>query len=202
MILREKYTLCREEAIENDSSYAPGTYVIMLSGRNAATATPPKILRWLHVLLFNLQETDIVSLYREKEVGKWLLKLTMSAVSKYAEQLDNLVKDMPDKEVSMVIVLIAKGRIKGYIKWVPFTFRQKCLEKIVKKITGDNQTVITRDQLRNIWFFQFTPGPKEIPHYLDLEVAGENKTQLAVVYLPGRKTACLMCGEDTHWESK
>jgi hypothetical protein len=87
------------------------------------------------------------------------------------------------------------------IKWVPFAFRQKCLEGIVKKMTGDEKTVITRNEPRNLWFFQFTTGPKEIPHYLDLEVAGEINMKQAIVYLPGRKTACLMFGEDTHWEN-
>jgi hypothetical protein len=202
MLLRDKYTVSREEAFENDSWYAFGTYVIRVSGRDAVKATPLQILRWLDKVLQDFQQHDTRSLYREKEAGKWFLVLTAAAVEKHKEQLRDLVKDVPGEEISITIVPVEKDRIKGCIKWVPFGFRHKCLEGIVKKMTGDDKTVLTRDEPRNLWFFQFSPGLKEIPHYLDLEVAGESNSKQALVYLPGRKTACLMCGEDTHWENK
>jgi hypothetical protein len=200
MLLRETYRVNKEEALGGNSLYGP-TYIISLSGKDAPRASHLQIVKWLHSLL-NMSETSIESLYREKEVNRWYLVLSQTARSAYKDKLENFCKVLQEENITIEIYPIEKDRVKGTIQWVPYMFRQPCLDKICKQMTGDPDTVLTKDKRRNIWFFQYRPSVKEVPHYLDLEVEGESTTKVALVTLPGRKTACLACGEDSHWESR
>jgi hypothetical protein len=98
---------------------------------------------------------------------------------------------------------LGKQRKKLTLKYLSPKMKQPEVEKLARYLTGDHNAEAFRYTTAppGEWKVLYSPE-REIPHYLSLGVEGDTERYVAHVYIPGRRMACLHCGEDSHWSNR
>ena len=87
------------------------------------------------------------------------------------------------------------------LHWVPPTFQHELVRKIFTTFCSDNEVTSIRNQRApnsDRWSALVNLEEVDIPHYVRLAIDDGSSINV-MVSVPGRKTACKLCGCSDHW---
>jgi hypothetical protein len=105
------------------------------------------------------------------------------------------------------IVHREKEKFRGFLNWLPSTLTERYAQLIAADVSVDPNAEVHRvKRQRDKRCFKYEPVKGfEIPHYVNLTLTDDEEevyVNRVWVTLSGRRTLCLFCQQDTHWDSK
>ncbi len=190
-----------------DEMHYPNTICVTVTGHYASKSTVQEILSELpHITNNYITERDIDMIYRLELPFKFYLKLKNDS---YKEIEKVHLNSSTNRGKTFTIEDASRRSVQVTLHWVPPTFSNHNCNILLKKYipygielddihwsypdavkTPDRRT--TRIEVRK---------DVELPHYFRIGGESPFKDSLIMVSIPGRKTRCKICLEDTHWHS-
>ena len=183
-----------------DGLHFQNTMSVTMTGTGAARIPFDKIRRHLpHVLKGDINYNDFVTGYRLELPFKFYF------VMKPHVDIDRLHgTQFQIGECTGVIQNANCEDTKVTIHWVPVTFGPDMVKRVVGTFSGDQEVTSIRQMdapYADKWTVMLNVRNLDVPHYVTLEVDGEKRLNMMVT-VPGRKTACKLCGLTSHWFSQ
>uniref|UniRef100_A0A0B7B6G3 CCHC-type domain-containing protein n=1 Tax=Arion vulgaris TaxID=1028688 RepID=A0A0B7B6G3_9EUPU len=147
----------------------------------------------------------VTSVYLFENPHKWFATLSSAAHIQHYQRIHGTTFQLQDSELAVTIEHLEKEKSKGVIYWIPPTMTITQVQNLAQTITGDPKTEVTKiTSAPDKWSFTYKPTPKRIPHHAKINIHGENEESQSNIWitLPGRRTQCATCGQDTHWSSQ
>lgn len=184
-------------ALGEGSFHYPDTMLLQVSGPGAAAKASVALLTSALIGPGQLPIRGISLLYRLESPVKFYLTPMAEAHSHYNGKCLSLT----DPAVTIMVEQLDKQQTKLTLKYLSSKLGQAEIEKLVKKITEDLKAEAFRFREAPLGRWVLYSSKNEIPHYISIEVEGDPERHLVYITIPGRRTACFHCGEDSYWSS-
>jgi hypothetical protein len=199
----KEFEFDEETSIEGGSIPHSGVLIIRVTGPQRFKINY-EVMYTLLFGLVKLSKTSIATLIHYENPLQWRMTLSQAAHLTHYKDLHG--KSFEAKELGLTITLehLELEKSRGRLEWVPHNLKAEYIQKVIANLTGDAEAEVKQMQGENRWSFTYKKTEEEVPHYTHINIRrGEQRQKFKVlISLPGRRTRCYTCGEDTHWSSQ
>jgi hypothetical protein len=196
----------KKEALASGILHVAGTLIVTLTGPGSGNMDLRTVMDAI-IDTFRLGPDTVEEIYRNSSGPKWFFRLRGEAFAKHYDRLHGMSRLNRRLGVTLSIVHREKEKLRGFLNWLPSTLTEKYAQLIAADVSGDPNAEVKRTGYQtDRWCFKYEPVQDyEVPHYVNLTLTDEVEEDYenkVWVTLPGRRTPCSFCQQDTHWESK
>jgi hypothetical protein len=183
-----------------------GMLIVTLSGPGAGN------LDWRSVMdaiidKFRLGPDAVQEMYRNSSGPRWFFRLSGEAFAKHYDRIHGMSRLNKKLGVTLSNGHREKEKLRGILNWLPSTLTEKYAQLIAADVSGDPSAEIQKMGCQtDRSCFKYEPVKDiEVPHYVNLTLTNDEEEDYenrVWATLPGRRTPCSFCQQDTHWESK